>query len=89
MKRLQVIEQTRVMTANSVWVVEDTRYMRTPRTQRPARTPLSIDNALDRGEWHDHEGAWVDDNRLRILPAGRHEGAQGIISSDIENIVYR
>jgi hypothetical protein len=80
-----------LLTSSSVWRVQRDRYRRDPRsTDVTDRSSVSIDDALQDGEWHPHVGAWwaVDRHgvRLRLLPAGRPAGSFGILTGDIERV---
>lgn len=59
---------TRFVTENSVYIVEDDRYMRLPRTESPRPTEESW--RLIDGEWHPLERWYIEDTfggkRLRL-----------------------
>lgn len=84
--QLDVTVELRVVTANSIWLIRETRYLRLPRTE--ALRPAGASAALADGRWHEHEGVWLSTDvfgtRLRIFPAGRPPGSLGIYTGDIE-----
>ena len=84
--QLDVTVQLRVVTANSIWLIREARYLRLPRTEAPR--PPAASAALADGCWHEHEGVWLSTEvlgtRLRILPAGRPPGSHGIYTGNIE-----
>jgi hypothetical protein len=77
-----------VVTANTIWVLDDTCYTRVPRHQGAHRQAFSADQSLDDHEpvayrqggfERDETGNWY----LRLIPAHRQEGARGVLSAPV------
>lgn len=83
--------ELRIVTAQSVWLIQPDRYLRLPRREGPRQRPSS--EALLDARWHHHVGAWrVTDpigTRYRILPAGRPPGSRGIYTGDVVTVEVR
>ena len=78
---VEIVDELRVVTEASVWLVRPRAYLRMPKTEQARGRPNSP--ALTDNRWHAHEGVWSVTNDagelwLRILPAGRIPGAHGI-----------
>lgn len=82
---VDIDQELRVVTHNSLWLIRPDRYMRLPRREAPR--PPAVSEALTDAIWHAHDGVWevTDDvgTRYRILPSGRPAGAEGIYTGDV------
>lgn len=87
---LEIDGELRVTTPSSIWLIRPTAYARLPRHAEQPRSAPS--EALTDGDWHDHVGAWwfVDPLdglvHIRLLPAGRPDGARGIHTGVVESV---
>lgn len=85
---LEIDGELRITTPSSIWLIRPAVYVRLP---RHAEQPRSVPSeALTDGDWHEHVGAWwfIDPLdglvHIRLLPAGRPDGARGIHTGVVE-----
>lgn len=80
-----------VRTESSVWLLRGSapggRYVRMPTQEAPRRPTPATDDALEDLTWHDYRAVFVvrhaDGDQLRIIPADRPSGSQGITTGMI------
>lgn len=81
---LDIDDELRVLTGNSVWLIRPDAYCRMPRREEPRHVP---GRELADGVWHPHVGAWLVTDALgsciRLLPPGRPYGASGIVTGAV------
>lgn len=90
---LEIDGEVRITTPASVWLIRPHAYARFP---RHAEQPRSVPSeALTDGDWHEHVGAWwfIDPLdgvvHIRLLPAGRPQGARGVATGAVEIVESR
>lgn len=90
---LNIERELRALTEASVWLIRPTRYLRLSRAEAPRPPTLDVDGATEDATWHEHVGVWQQRDlggmRLRILPAGRSDGAQGVLTGLVESLTGR
>lgn len=90
---LTIDSELRVTTEASNWFVRPSTYLRLPRTEGRREQLHDLDGATRDAVWHAHNGAWLlyeqGVPKLNVLPTGRPEGSQGLISGPIEQITGR
>lgn len=83
-RELEISDEVRVVTENSVWLLRPDEYCRLPRREQPRRAPSPL---LTDAVWHPHVGVWLVTDAfgsyLRLMPAGLPPGAHGVMSGVI------
>jgi len=85
-------EEWRVWTENSLWFVNSEAFMRCPLIEAPRHCLDTLEGPLPDGAWTPHTGSirtvkWPDGVQLRIVPSGRPEGSQGLVTGMVQKVV--
>jgi len=83
-------EDDPIATRGSIWLIDDTTYVRMPKTEAidPTRSHEAIDGRLDDFVHHPYRSAWFGWNDLgeivlRLLPAVGPSDGIGLVSSPV------